>query len=109
MSDLVADLKASAVFRPRGRIYEEFEVGEQRVHHWGRTITEADAIQFAHSTLAYNPLYFNKEYAKELGHPDIVVMINFCSSTPNCCRLFARSSWTLPNHPSLAVLLLSVN
>ncbi len=73
MSDLVADLKASAVFRPRGRIYEEFEVGEQRVHHWGRTITEADAIQFAHSTLAYNPLYFNRAYAKAHGHPDLVV------------------------------------
>ncbi|MEC7288714.1 MAG: MaoC family dehydratase [Pseudomonadota bacterium] len=73
MSDVIEDLKATAVFRPRGRVFDEFEVGEDRVHHWGRTITEADAIQFAHSTLAYNPLYFNREYAKAHGHPDIVV------------------------------------
>lgn len=73
MSDFVQELKASATFKPRGRIYEEFEVGEERVHHWGRTITEADAVEFAHSTLAYNPLYFNREYAKAHGHPDVVV------------------------------------
>lgn len=69
----VAELKASAVLRPRGRLYEEFEIGEEIHHHWGRTITEADAIQFAHLTLSYNPLYFNREYAKAHGHPDLVV------------------------------------
>lgn len=73
MSDVVQDLKATATFRPRGQVFDEFEVGEKRVHHWGRTITESDAIQFAHSTLAYNPLYFNREYAKAHGHPDLVV------------------------------------
>lgn len=63
----------SAVLRKRGQGFHDFEVGEVIHHHWGRTITEADAIQFAHLTLAYNPLYFNREYAKELGHPDLVV------------------------------------
>ena len=63
----------SAVLRRRGWGYDDFEVGEVIRHHWGRTITEADAIQFCHLTLAYNPLYFNREYAKALGHPDIVV------------------------------------
>ena len=63
----------SAVLRRRGRGYHDFKVGEEILHHWGRTITESDAIQFAYLTLAYNPLYFNREYAKELGHPDIVV------------------------------------
>ena len=62
-----------AVPRRRGQGYHDFTVGEVIRHHWGRTVTEADAIQFCHLTLAYNPLYFNREYAKALGHPDIVV------------------------------------
>ena len=40
----VKELKSSAVYHPRGRIFEEFEVGEKVTHHWGRTITESDAI-----------------------------------------------------------------
>ena len=72
MSD-VAEIVESAKLRFRGKTYDDFVVGEETVHHWGRTITEADAIQFAHLTLAYNPLYFNREYAKAHGHPDIVV------------------------------------
>ena len=73
MSEL-EDVLASAVLRKRGRGFHAFEVGESIHHHWGRTITEADAIQFCHLTLAYNPLYFNREYAKAHGHPDIVVV-----------------------------------
>ncbi len=69
----IEEVMETAVLRKRGRGFQEFEVGETIHHHWGRTITEADAIQFAHLTLAYNPLYFNKEYAKELGHPNINV------------------------------------
>ena len=69
----IEDVLETAVLRKRGQGYHDFEVGEMIHHHWGRTITEADAIQFSHLTLAYNPLYFNREYAKELGHPDIVV------------------------------------
>lgn len=69
----VEEIKASAKLRVRGQGYDAFEIGKPIVHHWGRTITEADAIQFAHLTLAYNPLYFNREYAKAHGHPDLVV------------------------------------
>lgn len=69
----ISELKSAAVYKPRGMIYEEFEIGETIHHHWGRTITEADAIQFAHLTLSYNPLYFNAEYAKAHGHPGLVV------------------------------------
>ena len=72
MSEL-EEVLASAVLRKRGQGFHDFEVGETIHHHWGRTITEADAIQFCHLTMAYNPLYFNKEYAKAHGHPDIVV------------------------------------
>ena len=80
MTDQVNDKEAefqevleTAVLRKRGQTFHDFEVGEVIHHHWGRTITESDAIQFAHLTLAYNPLYFNREYAKSLGHPDLVV------------------------------------
>lgn len=73
MTVAVDDLKASATLRPRGKLFDEFELGETIHHHWGRTITESDAIQFAHLTLAYNPLYFNEAYAKAHGHPGIVV------------------------------------
>jgi itaconyl-CoA hydratase len=73
MTDEVAELKASAKFMAKGRMFDEFEVGEVIHHHWGRTITEADAIQFTHLTLSYNPLYFNREYAREHGHCDLVV------------------------------------
>ncbi len=67
------EMLESAVLRKRGQGFHSFEEGETIHHHWGRTITEADAIQFSHLTLAYNPLYFNREYAKAHGHPDMVV------------------------------------
>lgn len=69
----IEDLKAAAFFHPRGRMFDEFDIGETIYHHWGRTVTEADAIQFTHLTLSYNPLYFNSEYAKAHGHPGLVV------------------------------------
>jgi acyl dehydratase len=52
---------------------EDFEHGAVYEHHWGRTLTEAEAITFAADTMNFNPLYFNREYAKSLGHPDVVV------------------------------------
>ena len=69
----VSELKSVAEYRPRGKLYDEFEIGETIHHHWGRTITESDAIQFSHLTLSYNPLYCNAEYAKAHGHPGLVV------------------------------------
>ena len=58
---------------PRGRGYHEFEEGDEFAHHWGRTITEADAVLFSTMTLATNPLYLNAEYARAKGHPGLVV------------------------------------
>lgn len=73
MSEEFEEVKKSAVKRVRGQGFDAFEVGQTLVHHWGRTITESDAIQFAHLTLAYNPIYFNLEYAKAHGYPGLVV------------------------------------
>ena len=58
---------------PKGNLFEDFQVGQRFDHHWGRTITESDAILFATLTLAFNPLYCNRAYARALGHPDLVV------------------------------------
>jgi len=69
----ISELLKSAEFSPKGKVYDEFVVGEITHHHWGRTLTESDTIAFTHLTLSYNPLYFNKAYAKAHGHPDIVV------------------------------------
>lgn len=59
--------------RARGRSFEDFSVGQKFIHHWGRTLTEADNVLFTTSTLAYNPIYFNAEAARVQGHPAIVI------------------------------------
>ncbi|WP_199434787.1 MaoC family dehydratase [Qaidamihabitans albus] len=54
---------------PKASFFEEFEPGQTFDHHWGRTLTESDAVAFNSLTLGYNPLYVNDEYAREIGHP----------------------------------------
>ena len=68
-----ADPRKRAVLRQRGRLYEDFHVGQKFEHHWGRTILESDTILFTTLTLSFNPLYVNRAYAIAHGHPDIVV------------------------------------
>jgi len=67
------DFRARARLWPKGRLYEDFEVGEVRVHHWGRTIAESDTLLFTTLTLSFNPLYSNRAFAQAHGHPDLVV------------------------------------
>jgi acyl dehydratase len=57
----------------KGHRYEEFQVGQEFVHHWGRTINEGDNSLFSTLTLSYNPHYFNAEFARAHGHPGVVV------------------------------------
>ena len=59
--------------RLRGHSYDDFAVGAVFDHHWGRTIEQSDNTLFSLTTLQFNPLYFNREYAKANGHEDIVV------------------------------------
>lgn len=68
-----ADIRQRAVLWPKGRLFEDFHVGQKFDHHWGRTIAESDTLLFTTLTLSYNPMYFNRDYAKAHGHPDIVV------------------------------------
>ncbi len=57
----------------KGNRYEDFSIGQEFVHHWGRTINEGDNSLFSTLTLSYNPHYFNAEFAKAHGHPGVVV------------------------------------
>ena len=72
-----ADFRERATLMRKGRSYEDFEVGQTFVHHWGRTITESDTVNFSLLYLCYNPLYFNRRFAMAHGHPDIVVNPQF--------------------------------
>ncbi len=51
-----------AGYRPRGRYFEEFEVGE-RVVTAGRTITESDIVRFAGLSGDFNQIHTDAEYA----------------------------------------------
>jgi len=68
-----AALRERAVLWRKGHSFEEFLPGRVFVHHWGRTITQADNTIFTTLTLHYNPRYFNAEFARAEGHPDVVV------------------------------------
>ena len=57
----------------KGHSFEEFHEGQVFDHHWGRTINAGDNSLFTTATLAHCPLYFNAEYARAHGHPDVVV------------------------------------
>lgn len=72
MEHVVRDIKSFPV-RERGNTFDDFEIGAVFNHHWGRTIEQSDNIHFSLTTLQLNPLHFNREYARENGHADIVI------------------------------------
>jgi 3-hydroxybutyryl-CoA dehydratase len=49
---------------PRGLYFEEIEVGQEFVTY-GRTITEADIVNFGNVIGDFNPLHFAAEYMKD--------------------------------------------
>ncbi len=68
--------------RPKGHSFEQFAVGQVFEHHWGRTLSEADNTLFTTATLAYNPIYYNAEYARALDYRGTVVnpMLVLCTA-----------------------------
>jgi acyl dehydratase len=78
---MISDLLNRAVLWKKGRFYEDQPEGEQRVHHWGRTFTETDSILFSTMTLSFNPMYTNREYARQLGYRDLVINPLFVFNT----------------------------
>jgi acyl dehydratase len=67
------DFRARAQLQRKGRYFEEFRPGDAFTHHWGRTLNAGDNSLFTTLTLHFNPLYFNAEYARAHGHPDVVI------------------------------------
>ncbi len=70
---MIHEFQKKAKKLPKGHYYEDFTVGYVFQHHWGRTINEGDNSLFSTATLSFNPLYFNAEYARAHGHPQVVV------------------------------------
>ncbi|HZQ10562.1 MAG TPA: MaoC/PaaZ C-terminal domain-containing protein [Anaerolineae bacterium] len=50
-------------FTPRGKYFDEFEIG-QEIFSPGRTVTEADIMQFATLTGDTNPMHTDAEFAR---------------------------------------------
>ncbi len=67
------DFMKRAIEWPKGNYFEDFKIGQMFDHHWGRTINDSDNSLFTTLTLHFNPLYFNRKYAKDNGHKDIQV------------------------------------
>ena len=65
----------------KGNQFEDFTVGREFVHHWGRTLTEADNMVFCSATCNWNPMHLNAEFAKGHGHRDTVInpMLVLCT------------------------------
>ena len=49
---MAEDFRQRAVLRARGRLYEDFEVGQELVHHWGRTINYTEVLSKSDGTRA---------------------------------------------------------
>ncbi len=66
----------------RGNQYQDFSVGQVWKHHWGRTLTEGDALMFTSATCNWNPMYINAGFARAHGHPTTVVnpMLVLCTA-----------------------------
>jgi acyl dehydratase len=55
----------------KGRVYEDFEVGDVYQHPLGRTVTQTDNIWFTLLTMNPNPINFDAHYSAqtEFGRP----------------------------------------
>jgi acyl dehydratase len=53
--------------------FEDFALGRVFDHAWGRTMNEAETVEFSTMTLHFNRIYFDRPYARGLGFRDIVV------------------------------------
>jgi itaconyl-CoA hydratase len=65
----------------RGNKFEDFTVGQEIVHHWGRTITAGDNALFTTAMCNWNAMHVNAEFARAHGHTDVVVnpMLVLCT------------------------------
>lgn len=82
-----------------GPFYEDLVPGT-RMHHGGRTITEADNIWFSLLTCNANPIHFDNTYAKEteFGRPIINSTLTLAIATglsvKDISRIAINLSWS---------------
>lgn len=57
-----------------GRFYEEFDIGQVFHHYPGRTITEAEQLQFCMLTMNHHPLHIDANFAARSQHGRILVV-----------------------------------
>lgn len=57
-----------------GRFYEGFEVGQIFNHYPGRTITEAEQLQFCMLTMNHHPLHIDANFAARSQHGQLLVV-----------------------------------
>ncbi len=57
-----------------GRFYEEFEIGQVFNHYPGRTITEAEHLQFCMLTMNHHPLHIDANFAARSQHGQVLVV-----------------------------------
>ena len=91
----------------QGRYYEDFQVGDIYRSRFGRTVTEADNLQFTLLTHNTNPLHFDHEFARQSPWGRVLVNSTFTlalvvgMSVPDVSEnALANLSWeeiTLPN------------
>src|SRR5712692_1222687 len=61
----------------RGRLFEDFEVGDVYRHRLGRTISEADNTWFTLLTLNTNQIHWNAQYAERSEFGRVLVNSGF--------------------------------
>lgn len=61
--------------------WEDFSPGQRFDHHWGRTLWEADNALFSTATMSWLPIHLNAAYAREEGHPNVLLhpLLLFCT------------------------------
>jgi itaconyl-CoA hydratase len=66
----------------KGVYFDDFVVGAEIAHHWGRTMTDADNVLFSTATCNWNPLFLNVEFARAHDHPSAPInpMLVLCTS-----------------------------
>ena len=55
-----------------GRYLDELEPGQVFEHPRGFTFTRANMLEFARTFMQANPLYLNRQYARDIGFPDLL-------------------------------------
>jgi acyl dehydratase len=61
----------------KGRVYEDFEVGDIYQHSLGRTVTQTDNIWFTLLTMNPNPIHFDAHYASQTAFGEPLVDSTF--------------------------------